>query len=381
MTTSHHVLPDARPAGQHLPAPPPPHTAPAPTGNPTSHRAERAAPWWTPSGVDHNRINLAFFYDACREAKNSDNRDVSCVKFAHDNELDAALLLDARVPGARAVFRSERAFLDRAAAYLVARQGVSSIVVAGAGLPHITGDDDLHSVVRLRERATRNRTQNTSRANVIYVERDPLTLAHLRTIADPDNGVHVVEADPWDPTAMWDTLYNTTSESPGLVSRDDDHVALLLGGVMSFHGGSRAEVAQVVQDHFARLPDGAFLAMTHLLVPDHSEMIAQAREFETALRIYGPGTGSLATRGEIEAMIAGTNVVTPGIVPAFGWYPEGPPNPPVCGHFAAAVLAQKPGPDNDLPEPPWRPQPEAAGRARSCPAPAAPRSPRSSTRV
>lgn len=356
MTTSHRVLPDAHPAEQHPPAAPPPRSVPAPTGKPSSRRAERAAPWWTPSGVDHNRINLAFFYDACREAKNSDNRDVACVKFAHDNELDAALLLDAHVPGARAVFRSERAFIDRVAAYLVARQGVSSIVVAGAGLPHITGDHDLHAVVRQRERATRNRTQNTSRANVIYVERDPLTLAHLRTIADPDNGVHVVDADPWDPTAMWDILYNTTSENPGLVSRDYDHVALLLGGVMSFHGGSRAQAAHVVQDHLARLPDGAFLAMTHLLLPSHTEMTAQAREFETALRIYGPGTGSLATHGEIETMIAGTHVVPPGIVPAFGWYPEGPPNPPVCGHFTAAVLAQKPSGHDEVPDPPWRPQ-------------------------
>jgi hypothetical protein len=191
---------------------------------------------------------------------------------------------------------------------------------------------------------------------VIHVERDPLTLAHLRTIADADNGVHVIDADPWDPTAMWDTLYNSTSESHGLVSRDDDHVALLLGGVMSFHGGSRAEVAHVVQDHLARLPDGAFLAMTHLLVPSHTEMIAQAREFEKALRIYGPGTGSLATHGEIEAMIAGTNVVPPGIVPAFDWYPEGPPNPPVCGHFTAAVLTQKPSCHDEVPDPPWRPQ-------------------------
>jgi hypothetical protein len=355
MTTAHHVGPDAHPAEQRRPAIPPTRTAPAPASNPSPRRAERAAPWWSPCGVDHKRINLAFFYDAFREAKNSDNRDVLCTKFAHDNELDAALLLDARVPGAGAVFRSERAFLDRVATYLVAHQAVSSIVVAGAGLPHITGDDDLHSVVRLRERATRNRTQNTSRASVIYVERDPLTLAHLRTIADPDNGVHVVSADPWDTTAMWDALYNTTSESPGLVSRDDDHVALLLGGVMSFHGGSRAEVAQVVQDHLARLPEGAFLALTHLLLPDHTEMTVQAREFEAALRIYGPGTGSLATHCEIEAMIAGTHVVPPGIVPAFGWYPEGPPNPPVCGHFTAAVLAQKPSGQDEVPEPSWRP--------------------------
>jgi hypothetical protein len=320
---------------------------------PTRRRAKDVPWWWRPCGVDQDRINLAYLYDAFREANNSDNRNVPCVKFAHDNQHDAALLLDARVPGAGFVFRSERAFLDRAATYLATRQGVTTIVVAGAGLPHIAGDDDLHSLVRCSEAATRNREQSTARASVIYVERDPLTLAHLRTLADADNDVHVVDADPWDPTAMWDTLYNTSSENPGLVSPEYGRVGLLLGGVMSFHGGSRADVAHLVQDHLARLPTGAFLAMTHLYLPEHPDLAAQAREFEDALQHYGPGTGSLATHAQIKAMIHGTNPLPPGIGSAFTWYPDGPPaDQPVCGNFAAAVLTQKPGPDDDLPEPP-----------------------------
>ena len=320
------------------------------------HQPADRAPWWQPCGVDQDRINLAYLFDAFREAKNSDGRSVSSVKFAHTNERDAALRMTARVHDAGFVFRSEHAFLDRAAAYLVAHQSVSAIVVAGAGLPHIAGDDDLHSRVRVAEANNRNRAQSTTRASVIYVERDPLTLAQLRTIADDDNGVYVVDADPWDPTTMWDALYNTGSENPGLISLDYDHVALLLGGVMSFHGGSRADVAHVVQGHLARLPVGGFLAMTHLLLPEHPDLAAQAREFEEALQFHGPGTGSLAARQEVEAMINGTIELPPGIVPAFTWYPDGPlTDPPVCGSFTAAVLAQKPGSDSDLPEPPWRP--------------------------
>lgn len=313
-------------------------------------------PWWQrPVGKNPDRINLAFLLDAFREAKNSEGRYKPCVKFAHDNELDAALLLEAQIPGAGFVFRSERSFLDRAAAYLVARQRVSTIVVAGAGLPHIDRGHDLHALVRRSEANNRDREQNITRASVIYVERDPLTLAYLRTLADEDNGIHVIDADPWDATAMWDSLYNTAGETPGLVSPDYDHVALLLGGVMSFHGGSRAEVAQVVQRHIARLPAHAFLALTHLLQPEHPDLAAQAREFEAALQHRGPGTGSLATEAQIKAMIHCTTPLPPGIGPAFAWYPDGPStNTPVCGHFAAAVLTQKAGPDDDLPEPPWR---------------------------
>ncbi|MFF1612234.1 SAM-dependent methyltransferase [Amycolatopsis sp. NPDC058278] len=324
---------------------------------PTRQHEANRAPWWRPCGIDQKRINLAYLFDAFREAKDSDGRSVASVKFAHTSERDAARRMTTRVPDAGFVFRSERAFLDRVATYLVTHQRVSTIVVAGAGLPHIAGDDDLHSHVRRGEENNRNRSPGFTRANVIYVERDPLVLAQLRTIADEDKGVYVVEADPWDPQRMWDTLYNTGSENPGLVSADHDHVALLLGGVMSFHGGSRADVAQVVQGHLARLPNGSFLAMTHLLMPEHPDLAAQAREFEEALQFSGPGTGSLATRREIQTMLDGTVELPPGIVPAFTWYPDGPPtDPPVCGNFAAAVLAQKPGPDRDLPEPPWRPK-------------------------
>nr|WP_103349664.1 SAM-dependent methyltransferase [Amycolatopsis sp. CA-128772] len=323
-----------------------------------SHQTTTAGkPWWQrPAGTNPDRINLAFLLDAFRQGRNSDNRDVPCVKFAHHNERDAALRLEAQVPGAGFVFRSERSFLDRTAAYLVARQGVSTIVVAGAGLPNIAEEHDLHSIVRRTEATNRNPEQTTARASVIYVEHDPVVLAHLRTLADANNGVHVVDADPWDPHAMWDTLYNTAEETPGLVLPDYDHVALLLGGVMSFHGGTRAEAAQVVQDHLARLPATAFLAMTHLLQPKHPDLALQALEFEAALQSRGPGTGSLATEAQIEAMIRGTTLLPPGIGPAFAWFPDGPPtNTPVCGNFTAAVLTQKPGPDHGLPEPPWRP--------------------------
>ncbi|MGW5742088.1 SAM-dependent methyltransferase [Amycolatopsis sp. NPDC003861] len=313
-------------------------------------------PWSQPVGTNPDRVNLAFLLDAFREAKNSDNRDVPCAKFAHNRELHAARLLEAQVPDAGFVFRSEHAFLERAAAYLVARQSISTIVVAGAGLPNIAGEHDLHSLIRRTETTNRNRERSTTRVSVIYVDHDPLVLAHLRTIADENDGVHVVDADPWDPQAMWDTLYNTAEKTPGLVSPNNRRVALLLGGVMSFHGGSRADTAQTVQAHLARLPASAFLAMTHLLQPEHPDLAVQALEFETALQRRGPGTGSLATEAQIEAMIRGTNLLPPGIGPAFAWFPDGPPtDTPVCGNFTAAVLTQKPESDRDLPEPPWRP--------------------------
>ncbi len=266
------------------------------------------------------------------------------------NERDAAWHLSALVPHAGFVFRSEQALLDRVTTYPVKHRDVGTVIVAGAGLPHLDPRNDLHRHIRSCEAINRK----VDRASVVYVERDPLVLAALHTITDDDAGVHVVAADPWDPTAMWNTLY-AHHERSGILTADHQPVALLLAGVMSFHGGTRTDVAEAVQEHLEQLPAGSFLAMTHLHRPEHPDLAAQARTFEKALRRFGPGTGSLATHAEIPAMLAGTHLVPPGIVPAFGWYPEGPPDPPVCGHFNAAALAQKPLPDADLPDPPWRP--------------------------
>ncbi|WP_158264252.1 SAM-dependent methyltransferase [Amycolatopsis sp. CA-126428] len=294
-------------------------------------------------------MNLAYLYDAFREAL-SDGRRIPSGKDAHLRERNAARELSRRVPHAGFVFRSEREFLDRAVNYLIKYHRIDTIVIAGAGLPSLTGDD-LHAYIRRCEDNHRAR----NRANVIYVERDPLTRAVMRTIADPRGGVYVVGADPWNPTAMWDTLYAPDHHGSPSISPQDDRVALILAGVMSFHGGTRAEVAHVVQEHIAHLPVGSFLALTHLLMPEHPEMAAHAIELETALHDIGPGTGTLATHSEIAAMVAGTDLVHPGIVPAFDWYPDGPPSPPVCGYLNAAVLTQKLEPDEALPEPPWRP--------------------------
>ncbi|WP_370964864.1 SAM-dependent methyltransferase [Amycolatopsis sp. cg9] len=309
--------------------------------------------WRIPAGADPTRVNLAYLYDAFREARSNDHGDdrtIPAGKDAHENERDAVRHLSASAPHAGFVFRSEQAFLDRVTTYLVKHQEVGTVIVAGAGLPHLDPRNDLHRHIRSCEAGNRK----PRRASVVYVERDPLVVAAVRTIADDDAGVHVVAADPWDPAAMWNSLHAHSGRS-GILARDHQPVALLLAGVMSFHGGTRTEVAEVVQDHLAQLPAGSFLAMTHLFLPEHPDMAAAARAFEQALREFGPGTGSLATRAEIEAMLAGTRLLPHGIVPAFGWYPDGPPDPPVCGHFNAAALAQKPLPDADLPAPPWHP--------------------------
>ena len=108
---------------------------------------------------------------------------------------------------------------------------------------------------------------------------------------------------------MWDTLYNTDSENSGLISPDHDHVALLLGGVMSFHGGSRAEAAQIVQDHLTRLRPGAFLAMTHHRLGDEEKAQAVLLRLRKAMQqpLWIHNAEARAFLREAEELLGGTD--------------------------------------------------------------------------
>ncbi|GAB3167671.1 SAM-dependent methyltransferase [Amycolatopsis stemonae] len=249
------------------------------------------------------------------------------------------LVLDklAAVPDAFFVFKSEIEFLQRAVRHLAIR-GVTQWVVALAGLlPHHV--DRIDEIVR--------RTQIDAR--VWYVEYEPVILAHLRALVADEDGkqpVRVVAADPLDPIAVWEGL--TRRDAP----IEPGPICLVLGGVLSYHPGTRAEAAAVAQQHIARLPPGSYVVLTHLHDPEDPELAPLVRGFHTAMGSHGAPQPGSATRDEIRAMVAGTTILEPGpgkppgIVPANLWWRDGPlkPSEPTSGPLVAGVVAAV-GPD------------------------------------
>ncbi|SFW74646.1 SAM-dependent methyltransferase [Amycolatopsis australiensis] len=279
-----------------------------------------------PIGLDSDRPLLARFYDAVLGG--TDNYGV-----------DRSLLtmLRASVPQVDFVFRSEVQFLAHAVRYIAGERGIEQFVVA---LPGLLPDrvDQLHDVAR--------RCQHDAR--VWYIDYEPVVLAHLRARLNGVGGfVHVVEADPLDPATVWHRL----AEHPS--PPDEEPICLVLGGVLSFHPGSREDAAAVAQLHVAQLPPGSFIVLTHLLDPEIPELAPMVRRLHDGLD-GSLWAGSVATRAQIRAMVAGTTILPPGhgqppdVVPATMWWRNGPPvtyrgaaatPDPDSGQFVAAVVA------------------------------------------
>lgn len=264
-------------------------------------------------GTDRARANLPYLYDAFLFGMD-----------AHDIELDTRRHLETVSNDIGYVFLAEHAAHQRIVRYLA--EQVNHLVIAGAALPGPRADD-LHRVARRANPA----------AAVTYVEHDPLAAAVLRAIAeDRAHDIQVTETDPLDPTRMWMDLH----EDQAITT--DHPIGLLLGGVLSFHGGTRADVADVVQAPIAQLPAGSFVALTHLFDPETIELSAVAAALEDKLRTSALGRGAVATRGEVEAMIKGTDLLPPGIVQADAWWPDGPVPHRATAPLVAAAVSRVP---------------------------------------
>src|SRR4051812_242544 len=89
----------------------------------------------------------------------------------------------AAFPGIRIAARANRAFLQRAGAF-VAGQGVRQFLDVGTGIPTAP---NLHQVVQAVEPSAR----------VVYVDNDPLVLAHAAAlmVGDPRGATAFLQAD------------------------------------------------------------------------------------------------------------------------------------------------------------------------------------------
>ncbi|MDR7326114.1 MULTISPECIES: SAM-dependent methyltransferase [Catenuloplanes] len=171
-------------------------------------------------------------------------------------------------PNARRIVHSHRAFLGRAVRRL-AERGVRQFLDIGAGLPTL---GNTHEAARDADPAAR----------VIYVDNDPLVVVQSRALLRDEPRTRVIEGDLRHPE---DVLYH-----PEVLDLLDfaEPVAILMVDVP----GPVPDEPGIV----ARFGE-ACVSGSHLVV-------------------------SGRTAGELAAMLAGFDVVDPGVVPAADWHPD-----------------------------------------------------------
>jgi hypothetical protein len=201
------------------------------------------------------------------------------------------------VPFARAVARSNRAFLGRAVRYLN-ECGVRQFLDIGSGIPTV---GNVHEVA-------------APDAKVVYVDIDPVAVSESREILAGHPGATAIRGDLRQPDAVL-----AHPEVAGLISFDEP-VGLLLVTVLHFIGDD-AEAYAAVDRLVSALAPGSFLVISHGSLPPQAPIGADAEATEEVYRTRTATPVRGRTEAEIARFFHRFEQVEPGLVWVPSWRP------------------------------------------------------------
>ena len=216
-------------------------------------------------------------------------------------------------PGIVDVARAGRAFLARAVRYLALEAGVRQFLDVGTGLPTV---DNTHQIAQ----------RAASESRIIYVDNDPLVLAHARALltSTPEGVTDYIDADMRDPEALL---------ARAATSLDfDQPVALLLMGVMG-HIPDDDEAQSIVQRLRVGLSSGSYLAIYDGI----AEVVEAFNEAQQGYDDTGAVPYKLRGPEQVARFFEGLEFAEPGLVLVSQWRPEatgagaGPDSPSLAG--------------------------------------------------
>jgi O-methyltransferase involved in polyketide biosynthesis len=214
-------------------------------------------------------------------------------------------------PGQADVARHARAFLGRVVRYLAGEAGVRQFLDIGTGLPTV---DNTHQVAQ----------QVAPESRIVYVDNDPLVLAHARALltSTPEGACDYIDADLHDPDAILTKAARTLDFARP--------IALIMLGILG-HIPDQDGPEEIVARLVGALPSGSYAVIadgTNVLESqergDAGDESARAR----AYRHYAEAGGipyHPRTPKRIEGFLEGTELVDPGVVSVSRWRPEASP--------------------------------------------------------
>jgi hypothetical protein len=245
-------------------------------------------PEWAPDGIDIERPSAARIYDYWLGGSHN---------FAVDREVASGVT--SVVPETPLIMQANRAFLRRAVRFLV-DAGVRQFLDIGAGIPTL---GNVHEVAQKLAPAAR----------VVYVDLDPVAVAHAERILAGNDRAVVIQDDLRHPGHILADPAVTRLLDSG------QPIALLLLAVLHFvpDEDKPAEILASLRD---ALPGGSYLALAHGTADAMPARAAQSLEL-LQRSTTPPVTRTLA---EVEQLFSGFELVEPGLVWAPQWRPEAP---------------------------------------------------------
>jgi S-adenosyl methyltransferase len=219
--------------------------------------------------------------------------------FAADRE--TALKVLRYSPSIRVAARENRAFLGRAIRYLAAEAGIRQFLDIGTGLPTT---ENVHEVAQA--------IAPTSR--VVYVDNDPLVLAHARALltSAPGGRTAYIHGDLRDPAAI------LCAPAVREVLDFSMPIALMLVAILHFVPDELGP-ATIVETLVDALPPGSYLAASHLVTDHHPNASAAGR----TMREAGIPLQRRDSREFARLVFSGLDLVPPGVVLVSEWRPAG----------------------------------------------------------
>jgi hypothetical protein len=238
------------------------------------------------SDLDVDRPNAARIYDYFLGGSNNLAVDREVARRIVDEVADVPLIAQAN-----------RAFLRRAVLYCV-EQGIRQFLDLGSGIPTV---GNVHEVAQRADPACR----------VVYVDFEPVAVAHARAILGGNDRVAVLQQDLRDPDKIL--------SDPALVDLLDlsRPVGILLVSVLPFIPDADHPTDIVARYRDAVVP-GSYLVVSHGSAEARPEDVERVHQFYRQTRT----PVMVRTREEIAQFFDGFELVDPGLVYVQQWRPE-----------------------------------------------------------
>lgn len=245
-----------------------------------------ARPGWAPDDIDMDRPSPARIYDYLLGG-------------SHNLAVDRAVAEQVirAMPDAAAGARANRAFLYRTVRYLV-DTGIRQFLDLGSGIPTA---GNVHEVAQRAAPDTR----------VVYVDMDPVAVAHSRALLAGNDRATVVQADMRDPGRILDS-----PQARGLLDLDEP-IGLLMVAILHVIPDSDDPFG-IVAGLRDRVASGSFLAVGHGTADSRPAAAAKLAEISRET----PTPMTMRSRAEVERFFTGFDLVEPGLVWVPQWRPE-----------------------------------------------------------
>jgi S-adenosyl methyltransferase len=204
-------------------------------------------------------------------------------------------------PDIEYVARVSRHFLARAVRNLAAEEGIRQFLDIGTGLPTV---DNTHEIAQ----------RVAPDARIVYVDNDPLVLAHARALltSTPEGVTNYIDSDLREPEGILEAAKETLDFT--------QPTALMLLNILG-HICDYDEARSIVRRLMDALPSGSYL-----VIADGTNVL-DTEAFEAAISIWNqasPAPYCLRSPQQISRFFDGLRLLEPGVVSCPLWRPESP---------------------------------------------------------